>query len=614
MKKFLTFFLSAALSAAFLFSAAGCSRESFIDTLGDISDQEFTLLNTSAVDALGRVTSRSSGEKEDKTRYVGMFYFNWLGAHHQGVYDVTKLLEENPDALWDPNNTTESPINAYHVWGEPLFGYYNSSDPWVAHRHVEMLTMIGIDFLVFDATNAVLYDSSYRTVLQVLDHYQKQGWDVPKVVWFTNASSKATVWQIYNKYYVETIDGEANPYYYPNLWFRPNGKPMIIGDRWNFSFEGPDAEQDQWLINEFYDFRQAQWPDKSSQDNAFPWIEFEYPQYNHNGIVSVSVAQHTSSKMSNMDFGNRGRGFDMSTMRNDSSRMREGLNYQSQWQTVFNLEANGENVDIAFLTGWNEWTMIKFAENVSSTEKQVYFVDAFNEEYSRDIEPMKGGYGDNFYLQTMMNIRTYKYKEDENYCQPYMTKTLEDFGSWEGLYTYKDFAGDALERDYMGIVSDPEYHYTDTSNRNDITDLQIANDSDYLYLKITTLEDITAYEAGDTGWMNILLGTGNEKNEKFEQYDYVINRNPQDNGKTSVEKSTGGYAFTGAGEAEYKVSGNQMIVKVPLEALGLRNDSSLHLVVKVTDNVTHPEDIMDYYVSGDSAPIGRISYSYASHK
>ena len=32
--------------------------------------------------------------------------------------------------------------------------------------------------------------------------------------------------------------------------------------------------------------------------------------------------------------------------------------------------------------------------------------------------------------------------------------------------------------------------------------------------------------------------------------------------------------------------------------------------VKVADNVTHGDDIMDYYVSGDSAPIGRLSYEY----
>ena len=53
---------------------------------------------------------------------------------------------------------------------------------------------------------------------------------------------------------------------------------------------------------------------------------------------------------------------------------------------------------------------------------------------------------------------------------------------------------------------------------------------------------------------------------------------------------------------------------MPLKALGLKDSKSLSLKVKVTDHITNPQDIMDYYVSGDSAPIGRLSYDYASKK
>ena len=52
-----------------------------------------------------------------------------------------------------------------------------------------------------------------------------------------------------------------------------------------------------------------------------------------------------------------------------------------------------------------------------------------------------------------------------------------------------------------------------------------------------------------------------------------------------------------------------MVVAVPLSALGLTAESC-HIEFKVSDNVTKCDDIMDYYVSGDSAPIGRLSYSY----
>jgi hypothetical protein len=76
-----------------------------------------------------------------------------------------------------------------------------------------------------------------------------------------------------------------------------------------------------------------------------------------------------------------------------------------------------------------------------------------------------------------------------------------------------------------------------------------------------------------------------------------------------VEKSTGGYAWQTAGEASYTVSGNVMQISIPLSALGLTKDNC-YVQFKVTDNVTKYDDIMDYYVTGDSAPIGRLSYTY----
>ena len=38
----------------------------------------------------------------------------------------------------------------------------------------------------------------------------------------------------------------------------------------------------------------------------------------------------------------------------------------------------------------------------------VMFVDEFDQEHSRDIEPMKGGHGDNYYYQMVDYIRRYK--------------------------------------------------------------------------------------------------------------------------------------------------------------------------------------------------------------
>ena len=52
-----------------------------------------------------------------------------------------------------------------------------------------------------------------------------------------------------------------------------------------------------------------------------------------------------------------------------------------------------------------------------------------------------------------------------------------------------------------------------------------------------------------------------------------------------------------------------MAVRIPLSVLGLNKDN-VGFSFKVCDNVTRQDDILDYYVSGDCAPIGRFGYAY----
>ena len=52
-----------------------------------------------------------------------------------------------------------------------------------------------------------------------------------------------------------------------------------------------------------------------------------------------------------------------------------------------------------------------------------------------------------------------------------------------------------------------------------------------------------------------------------------------------------------------------MLYKIPLSALGLTADNC-RIEFKVTDNITEPGNILNYYVSGESAPLGRLSFSY----
>ena len=109
------------------------------------------------------------------------------------IYDVQVMLAttEGTNELYS-KNSTKSPVGEFHFCSQPLYGYYNMRDPWVVTRHIELLTMAGIDYLCFDATNAIIYPEAARNVLDTLLKYQRQGWKVPKAMFYTNSFSGTT--------------------------------------------------------------------------------------------------------------------------------------------------------------------------------------------------------------------------------------------------------------------------------------------------------------------------------------------------------------------------------------------------------------------------------------
>ena len=119
--------------------------------------------------------------------------------------------------------------------------------------------------------------------------------------------------------------------------------------------------------------------------------------------VNVSVAQNLrvgDGQVTNMSAGNaRGRSFHDGAMDRSPGAVDRGLNFQEQWGRALTLDP-----PFVMVTGWNEW----IAGRSGRPGGPVEFVDQFDEEYSRDIEPMKGGHGDNYYYQLVANVRRYK--------------------------------------------------------------------------------------------------------------------------------------------------------------------------------------------------------------
>src|SRR5690606_20496289 len=81
-----------------------------------------------------------------------------------------------------------------------------------------------------------------------------------------------------------------------------------------------------------------------------------------------------------------------------------GRNFAEQWERALEVDP-----PFVFVTGWNEWIASRFDENAPFYGAgPVTFVDQFDQEFSRDCEPMKGGHGDNYYYQLASQIRRYK--------------------------------------------------------------------------------------------------------------------------------------------------------------------------------------------------------------
>lgn len=625
-----------------------------------LSDYDFTKASFATVDRLGRQITPMHKKKTDHERYVGVFYFLWLGTHASsaGVYDVTKLqqTEEGAAAVLDssytigekvPNTVNaeagypdgmESPTNYVHWTTEPLYGYYNTADEWVITRHMELLTMADVDFIFFDTTNDYDYAQNKHpnfvpdpsdpknmqlsrptyAVLDTILELSNQGWDVPKVVFYTNNKSGNMVQQIYDDFYAS---GK-----YDSIWFAPFGKPMIVGtteENKGTDMTGGNRVDISPELQQYFDVRESQWPNQGSQPNGFPWMDwsdgdnFYFPE---NKMVNVNVAQHGASETSYSAYTNYGRPADGRSSRGwneDEFTIDEdweaGKNIEDQWETVFKYEDQGKTVEMVTASTWNEWLAWKYNPGGS----QILYVDNFNAEFSRDMEMDRYYYQDNFYLQLARNVRKYKYGEVRDAGYIWQNETISGMSDFDKVTAvYKDFVGDARMRDFYGFdIREGSKEagllgswYTDTSNRNDIVQTKVVHDNENIYFLVETKDDIKPYESGEN-WMNILIKTGASTSENsWEGYNYIINRNPQ-NGKASVDMSNGGWVWTNIGNADMQITGNKMMITVPLAMLGLSKDN-FAFEFKVADNVTNYTDIMDYYVTGDSAPIGRFRYSY----
>ena len=547
-----------------------------------------------AVDALGRPTpdTASGAPAPRENRLVGMFYFLWLGEHgRHKPYDISKITAEDPDIGHKPASPLWGGHGVYHHWGEPFYGYYYSDDEWVVRRHMKLLMQADIDFLFFDTTNAAIYRDNAKLVMRVLQEYHDEGWKIPQVMFYTNTSSGLTVLDIYDSIY--------KPGWCPDTWFCLDGKPVIIAVKEECTPE----------CREFFNIKMSQWPNEPDKLGGWPWMDFTRPQRvfaNLDGVdevINVSVAQHSG----NIRFGdsvlygetsNCGRAFHNGANDPDPDAWKHGYNFAEQFDRAIETDP-----PIVLITGWNEWIAGYWA---GIPERPVMFVDAANYEYSRDLEMMRGGYFDNYFMQLVSYVRKYK-GTPETPVYPAVKSTDVE---WRKSFTessalYDCFLDGDMHRHAEGQGG---VIYANFTSRNVMDKIGVMHDKDNITFTVRTKDQLSD-PLGAGSWMKIFLNV-----DGGQSYQYVLNHHTRKDGTTTLGR------IIGEGDdlkcvdvpdllLRYEVRGDVMRLSVPRKAIGLDHDD-FTLWFKVADSREKYRNIEDFYDKGDVAPLGRLNFVY----
>ena len=569
-----------------------------------------------ATDALGRkVREYDEAGNKNKDKFVAMFYWTWHQGNDDTTYqirNISEIVRQYPEAMKNNNHPAWGEKQpGFFFWEQPLLGYYRTTDPWVLRKHAEMLADAGVDAVFFDCTNASLtWQDSYEALLKTWDQAQKDGVNVPKIAFMLPfgpvPNSLVSLRQVYHD--------RDKPGRSEHLWFVWTGKPCIMAYPDNLT----DSPEDR-AIAEFFTFRPGQpdYVDGPWRNDQWAWLEV-YPQHgyvkNEAGKfeqVAVGIGQNTSPDRK----GHCGAfnvkdayGRNFSVLKGFDPRVDGylyGWNFQEQWSRAFELDP-----ELVFVTGWNEFTAGLWLPKDNWNGFPFSFVDQYNWNCSRDIEPNAGwgDKGDVYYLQLVDNVRKFKGMEKpEKASAPHSVK-IGKADDWDEVAPYyKHYKGNTFHRDHKGHS---EKHYTNRTGRNDITGAKVARDDKNIYFLAETADKLTP--ASDRNWMMLLIDADRDKSTGWNGYDFIVNRVSPKGKKVVVEKNVGGrWEWETAGEGRFAVRDNRLEMQIGRQLLDLLGED-IDIEFKWNDNMQENGNIMDFYVNGDTAPGGRFNFVYST--
>jgi len=357
-----------------------------------------------------------------------------------------------------------------------------------------------------------------------------------------------------------------------------------------------DAGQDKW-----------QWMDKYPQKPGWhdnPKVAEELP---------VVVAGHPTDDLGRSYHGEQTWGVgtepsvDKYLLAADTDK---GLYFSQQWQQALKVDPQ-----FVLITGWNEWVAQRFVSGAgggpgflgrSLKPGETFFVDNYNEEFSRDVQPMKGGYGDNYYMQMVDGIRQYKGVRPLPLAHGFKTIALHGpMAAWKTIGPeYRDAVGDTTHRDHDGWG---QLHYTDTTGRNDITAAKVACDAKNITFYVHTNKPLTPATAPH--WMQLAIDADHNPQTGWNGYDFVLNSRVLSADTTTLKRLKDGKTWP----VHYRALGRDLMVVVPRALLGLTNLNKTTFDFHWVDNCPVGSGaVAAWWYEGDSAPDGRFNYRYTN--
>ena len=602
-----------------------------------------------ATDALGR-TLPTAGEcplKDDgKPRTVGIFYITW---HTQGLHngleyraDVSKVLQADPEARreWDNSQWTGP---SYH-WGEPEYGYFLSKDKYVIRHDISMLADAGVDVLIMDVTNAVLYWDEWEVLFSTMQEMKAEGNKVPSFCfWAFNGNVITVVKKLYEEFYKTPK--------YQDLWFQWDGKPLLLYNGTPSVDANPNGGEKNLSdypqeIKDFFTLRTMWWGYWKWAGERFVGTEdkwsFGYdlgtsevaalsPEElcsRHNGRMeemAVTAAQHPMSIIGKSWSRKGGEPVlderDMPTKtlipylgEEKENPTQYGIYFQERWDEALQVDP-----EFIYVYDWNEWTAGRYRQGkdpsgqadlhvdfLGRKDNPFYFVDQYNAEFNRTIAPMKGGWTDSYYMQMAQNIRRYKGVPPMPVFYGISEITLDgNLGDWQHVRPYADTRGDVIHRDHDGYGN---LHYTDSTGRNDIIATRVAVGKRDLYFSAETASSLTPYN--DPRWMLLLIDSDQDAATGWHGFDYIVNLKVVSERLTTLQRfNDETRQWELAAEIPYATKGNVLEVSIPRKLLG-KGRNHIALDFKWTDNPSSLDDIISLCTSGDTAPNRRFAYRF----